>query len=216
MPEVVGGIECPGFDVEAFKAECRAPVYPGLINRWILVRTDADNASLVEVKDNAKAQLKHWFWPSDMGSIDNIEIGEPLRGSLGSYRPQGIVKRSNQCAQTMTVRAKTPWFVPVSFAYRGSADSIPWPAWKDTFMGDWCPIAADWILFLVESPGSDAPPEERGWLPKLPDMPELPSAPDITKAAREGIAIGTVLVLLGVGGFVLWSTRKERVYVSAE
>ena len=66
MPEV-GGIECPGFDVEAFKAACRAPVYPGLINRWILVRTDADNASLVEVKDNAKAQLKHWFWPGDIG-----------------------------------------------------------------------------------------------------------------------------------------------------
>jgi len=210
VPEV-GGIECPGFDVDAFKAACRAPVYPGLINRWILVRTDVDNKSLVEVREGAKAQLKHWFWPSDMGTIDNTEIGDPLRGSLGSYKPSGIVKRANQCDQPMTVRTTNQaWFIPVSFAYRGSADTVPWPAWKDTFMGDWCPIAADWILFLVESPGTDAPPEERGWLPKLPDMPELPSAPDMTKAAREGVAIGTVLVLVSVGAYVAWSTRKER------
>lgn len=209
MPEIkLGELECPSIDVEQFKSDCRAPVYPDLMNHWLLVRTDVDNPSTRDVKVNAETMMAHWFsrWGA-MGRIDNVKVGDPVRGKP---KPRGIVKTANSCKHPINVRTDAggagPWFVPVDFAYRGSDKTVPWPVWKDEFLGGWCPAGADWALFAVERPGEDAPKEKGGWVPTLPS---LPSVPDIRKDIRTGATIATVLVLVAVGAGVAYAGRSK-------
>ena len=56
-----GDLGCPNLDVDKWRAENRVPLFPGKVNRWILVRTLRDNPTPDDLKSTLAATFMKWF-----------------------------------------------------------------------------------------------------------------------------------------------------------
>jgi len=169
----VGDLGCPGVDVEKWRNDNRAPLFPGKINRWLLVRTTRDDPTPDDLKNTLAATFERWFsgtpldpaFPFDgttrsaaadlirleRVSTERLSLAQPARrfeelpGLLPSVAPGGVV------------------WLEVTFAYRGQQLSMPWPvrtgaAVQLQSQAD-CPVGADWMLASVAFPETAAPGE---------------------------------------------------------
>lgn len=187
-----GDLFCPGVDIEKFKAANRVPMFPGKWQVWKLYRTDKDNPSAADIEQTARAVVLQWFKTIEAGDVDHIEVlsGPPA----GSKR----VKRWEDNPSPMSVHAKTPIVVWVSFVYRGTATDGPWPVHKAQVINPWCPVDADWML------GEVWLPDEKKPIPEAPTVPEI-IRPEVEKAKEWVSSFGegfggwlAVVALLGV------------------
>jgi hypothetical protein len=186
-----GDLFCPGVDIEKFKAENRVPMFPGKWQAWKLYRTDRDNPSAEDIHHTARAVVLQWFKTIEAGGVDHIETvtGPPA----GSKR----VKRWQDNPAPMSVHAKTPIVVWVSFVYRGSRTDGPWPVHKAQIVNPWCPVDADWML------GEVWLPDEKKPVPEAPIVPEL-IRPDVEKGqewlGQFGAGFGSWLAIVALVG----------------
>ena len=56
-----GDLGCPGVDVDKWRDANRAPLFPGKINRWLLVRTTRDDPTPDDLKNTLAATFARWF-----------------------------------------------------------------------------------------------------------------------------------------------------------
>lgn len=212
---VFGDLGCPGIDVDAWEKANRAPLFPGKVQRWILVRTDRDNPSIPDdIVQTLKAALGKWFEATPFDPLDPRGV----RGLVDSVKVERIsrerltmtdrVKRREDLTLPPTVEAKVPIWIAVSFAYRGAASDMPWPVRKGGAIqlssSAHCPVAADWILDQVgEPPKAEAPP-----LPPLGDaLPD--AAADVVNAAVFKTFGLPLLAVAGLLGLVILAKRSN-------
>lgn len=204
-----GDLLCPGVDVDKFKLECQAPVFPNQWNHWRLYRTTRDNPTDQEVIDTALAFLGKITTPMDMGKIRHEDIVVIKDNSVheNPWKTHIIMNRL-ECTQSIQLAHSdfNPAYrtVYVRFVYRGSRDKIPWPVRKVSSigLGSWCPLDADWILDSVFAPSSVNVPAE-STDPILPGYVEQ-GVPEVTldykqKALLWGLGIGAVAAMVGYG-----------------
>lgn len=205
-----GDLLCPGVDVDKFKEQCQAPVFPNQWNHWRLYRTTRDNPTDQELVESCLAFLGKITMPMDMGKIRHEDIVVIANNDQHSNPWQTeIIKNRLECDQTINLAHSD--FNPayrtlyVRFVYRGSRTSIPWPVRKVNAigLGSWCPLAADWILDSVFAPKQENVPAESSD-PTLPSYIDrgLPNAPELSmgqKAAVIGLGIGALALALGYG-----------------
>lgn len=177
---------CQGIDPDLWGKTNQAPLFNGKVNRWLLVRSSspnsnsgyatgtADKFSSQDVSDNVKAFLWEIFHQTleqtgtpdlvtDVGyRVGDADLVKVINVSTTPPSFLNAVKTRDQLSQLPTIKGSNPWWVVIEFAYRGGAQSIPWP----TVRWSWnpldpqnCPFDADWQLYAVGSAETPAPLE---------------------------------------------------------
>jgi len=169
----VGDLGCPGVDVDKWRDENRAPLFPGKVNRWLLVRTTRDNPTPDDLKNTLAATFARWFegtpldpaMPFDgttrSGAADLIRLERVSKERLNLAHP---ARRFEELpGQLPSVAPGEVVWLEVTFAYRGQLLSMPWPVRTGaeiqlTSQAN-CPVGADWMLAAAAFPEAGAPDE---------------------------------------------------------
>jgi hypothetical protein len=170
----VGDVGCPDVDVEAWQKQNRVPLFPGKVNRWIVVRTLRDDPTPDDLKTTLAATFVKWFdgtpfdpvLPSDgttrSATADLIKLERVSKDRLSF--PQPARRREQLAGMLPTVRPGEFVWLEVSFAYRGQLVDMPWPVRTGAAVqlnsSANCPVQADWMLDSAAVPTVDAPPEK--------------------------------------------------------
>jgi hypothetical protein len=170
----IGDLGCPGIDVDAWQKQNRVPLFPGKVNRWILVRTLRDDPTPAELKDTLAATFSKWFagtpfdpvLPSEgttrSATADLIKLERVSKERLSF--PQPARRREELPGILPTLRPGELVWLEVSFAYRGQLVDMTWPvrtgAAAQLESSAHCPVGADWILDAAAVPTTNAPPEK--------------------------------------------------------
>lgn len=169
----IGDLGCPGIDVDKWRDDNRVPLFPGKVNRWILVRTTRDNPTPDDLKTTLAATFERWFdgTPLDPALPFN---GTTRSAAADLIRLERVAKDRLTFAQPVRRREELPGPMPtlspgdvvwleVTFAYRGQLLSMPWPVRTGAAVqlqsSANCPVGADWMLDSAAFPAADAPPE---------------------------------------------------------
>jgi hypothetical protein len=231
----VGDLGCPGIDVDKWREDNRAPLFPAKINRWILVRTTRDDPTPDDLKNTLAATFERWFAGTPLdpalpfngttrsGAADLIRLERVSKDRLTFDQP--VRRREELPGMTPSVVAGGVVWLEVTFAYRGQLLSMPWPvrtgaAVQLTSQAE-CPVGADWMLDTVAFPAVAAPPEmsstEKAGT-ALGDTASKAGAAASGAAAKVLDSLWTPLLLLAGGAvFFLLLKRafeKEPVHVS--
>jgi hypothetical protein len=169
----VGDLGCPGVDVEKWRAENRAPLFPGKVNRWLLVRTTRDDPTPDDLKNTLAATFEKWFagtpldpaFPFDgttrSAAADLVRLERVSKERLNLAHP---ARRFEELPGLLpSVRSGEVVWLEVTFAYRGQLLSMPWPvrtgAEVQLQSQAGCPVGADWMLAAAAFPETGAPDE---------------------------------------------------------
>lgn len=167
--------------LKSWRSNNRITLYPRRVNRWILIRTGADQRVSEDIEREAKEVLLAWFGDTLPGSeIPRGRIADPethgvFSGILNIPKPLewegGPITSVADLPSPPNLRdddssfdhSARDWAVTVSFAYYGSATSAPWPVSSilhDTpfySLPPWfefeCPYGAVWTVGAVFPPG---------------------------------------------------------------
>lgn len=168
-----GDLGCPNVDVDKWRLENRVPLFPGKVNRWVLVRTLRDNPTPDDLKSTLAATFMKWFEGTTLDPV--LVYNDTTRSAAADLiKLERVSKERLSFGDTARRREDLPGVVPtlrpgeyvwmeVSFAYRGEQKDMPWPVRTGAIVqlqsSAQCPVEADWILDSVASPKEDAPPE---------------------------------------------------------
>ena len=170
---LVGDLGCPGVDVDDWRKRNRVPLFPGKVNRWVLVRTTRDDPTPDDLKNTLAAVFVKWFEGTVLdpalvfkgttrsATADLIKLENVSKDRLSFDHPAR--RREELPGVGPTVAPGNLVWLQVSFAYRGQQKDMPWPvrtgASVQLTSSAQCPIGADWMLDSVQTPTEDAPPE---------------------------------------------------------
>ncbi len=169
-------MSCPGVDVAAWHNKNQAPLYPGKMNRWIVLRTLRDEPDPDFLKSSLAAVFVKWFdgsWFDPLltfdgttrsGAADLIKLVNASQDRL-LLSPATATREKLPYGTLPTIAPGPVIFLEVEFAYRGFAKTMPWPTYKregivQTQETSGCPVGADWVLDRVGAPIADAPKEK--------------------------------------------------------
>lgn len=162
---VIDKIICPGIDLDKYRAECVAPLFPDMWNTWRLYKATTPDEDPAKFGDKALAFMT-WL---DLNVFDGkIRQLGPENIHVGEENPFGttpILTRQTVCDMPMALEAtegKPPYLsAVVRFVYRGVAQGTPWPAYKITtpVTQSLCPSGARWLLDTVYAPSQEKVPD---------------------------------------------------------
>jgi hypothetical protein len=170
---LVGDLGCPGVDVDDWRVRNRVPLFPGKVNRWVLVRTTRDDPTPDDLKNTLAAVFVKWFEGTVLdpalvfkgttrsATADLIKLEKVAKDRLSF--DHSARRREDLPGVGPTVAPGNLVWLQVSFSYRGQQKDMPWPvrtgAAVQLTSSAQCPIGADWMLDSVQTPTEDAPPE---------------------------------------------------------
>jgi hypothetical protein len=158
---VVGDVGCPGIDVDQWQKDNRVPLFPGKVNRWILVRTLRDDPTPEDLKTTLAATFSKWFKGTPFDPVLPFKLERVSKEHLSFPNP---ARTRLQIPGVPTVRPGEVVWLEVSFAYRGQQIDMPWPVRTGAAVqldsSARCPSGADWMLDSAAVPTVDAPPEK--------------------------------------------------------
>jgi hypothetical protein len=199
-------------DVAQWQEQNRCPLYPGKLQEWVLIRAvPADYENNPEwITHDCWRALALWFdvpaygqltlgqTIKSGGPIDTVDVKRIAKTQLSF--PSEIVKRREELTTLPIVKGTSAYWVQVTFAYRGTDASMPWPCWNydglDVFNSKqdrMAPFDCDWVLDTVWMPTA-TPAEAKGMLDSTID-----AASDV---ATEALDVGGKIlkpVLIGAG-----------------
>jgi hypothetical protein len=159
-------------DAEAWASATKAPVFPGQVNRWILVRGARDDATRAQVLEEVpivvSKALGYTLIPPLTPGLKIISV-ELLDGQPKLEQRQGA--RIEELPEPIAVPSRPghpAWWVKVEFATSTGTTSTPWPVFVASTLGlrgtigwDWEPsMEADWLLWAVDKPRKATEDEE--------------------------------------------------------
>ena len=170
----IGDLGCPGVDVDDWRKRNRVPLFPGKVNRWVLVRTTRDDPTPDDLKNTLAAVFVKWFEGTVLdpalvfkgttrsATADLIKLEKVSKERLSFEHP--AARREDLPGVSPTVTPGEVVWLQVSFSYRGQQKDMPWPvrtgAMVQLTSSAQCPIGADWMLDSAQTPTEAAPPEQ--------------------------------------------------------
>lgn len=208
-------MSCP-VDPEKWAEQNRVELYPGKVNRWVLVRTLRDNPTPETLRDTTRAVMGKWFRDSGVGvmtaeasdAVDSISI-ESCSYSRPTPRKTDQRRESTQPVPLMAPSEHGYVYLTVDFNYRGAQRSMPWPVWSQAFSllrsSKICPIGADWMLAQASAPTAEQPlpeaPPEQSWWEKVDQYGSHTPLGDVQNLVRlAGVALA---IYVGVQAYGL-------------
>ena len=196
---LIGDLGCPGVDVDEWRKRNRVPLFPGKVNRWVLVRTTRDNPTPEDLKNTLAAVFVKWFEGTVLdpalvfkgttrsSTADLIKLERVSKDRLSLENPAR--RREELPGVGPTVAPGDLVWLEVSFAYRGQQTDMPWPVRTSAAMqltsSAQCPVGADWMLDAAQTPTMDAPPEQT----------PVEKAGEVVNNAAAGVASGLFSLL---------------------
>jgi hypothetical protein len=219
MTTVVGDLGCQGIDVDDWRRRNRVPLFPGKVNRWVLIRTTRDNPTPDDLKNTLAAVFVKWF----EGTVLDPALvfkGTTRSSTADLIKLERASKDRLSFDKTARRREELPGVGPtaapgqvvwleVSFSYRGQQTDMPWPVRTGAAMqltsSAQCPIGADWVLDSAQIPTVDAPPEQTTGQ-KAGEV-----LGDAASSAASGIAslLWLPLVVIGVAALLVLRARED-------
>lgn len=224
---VVGDLGCADVDTEKWMETNRVKLFPGKVNRWVLVRTLRDKPDPQDLQNTLVAVFNKWFGTDPLDPAFSLGLPEKDKraGSTDGFKiinagpVQPTLSKTIQRRETLPM-GPTPTingkggviFLTVTFNYRGLNKDRPWPVrTAPGIIGVQlesranCPVDADWILSDVGEPEADAPPKR--------DLPDIiheevikPTVNAVAEGAQDVVLWALGLSLLVAGG--LFVARK--------
>jgi hypothetical protein len=170
----IGDLGCPGVDVDDWRKRNRVPLFPGKVNRWVLIRTTRDDPTPDDLKNTLAAVFSKWFEGTVLdpalvfkgttrsATADLIKLENVSKDRLSLDNPAR--RREDLPGVSPTVAPGSVVWLEVSFAYRGRQTDMPWPvrtgAAVQLTSSAQCPVGADWVLDSAQTPTENAPPEQ--------------------------------------------------------
>lgn len=170
----VGDLGCQGVDVDDWRKRNRVPLFPGKVNRWVLIRTTRDDPTPDDLKNTLAAVFSKWFEGTVLdpalvfkgttrsATADLIKLEKVSKDRLSVANPAR--RREDLPGVSPTVAPGNFVWLEVTFAYRGQQTDMPWPVRTGAAMqltsSAQCPIGADWVLDSAQTPTEKAPPEQ--------------------------------------------------------
>jgi hypothetical protein len=170
----VGDLGCQGVDVDDWRKRNRVPLFPGKVNRWVLIRTTRDDPTPDDLKNTLAAVFSTWFEGTVLdpalvfkgttrsATADLIKLEKISKDRLSVANPAR--RREDLPGVSPTVAPGNVVWLEVTFAYRGQQTDMPWPVRTGAAMqlmsSAQCPIGADWVLDSTQTPTENAPPEQ--------------------------------------------------------
>jgi hypothetical protein len=170
----VGDLGCQGVDVDDWRKRNRVPLFPGKVNRWVLIRTTRDDPTPDDLKNTLAAVFSKWFEGTVLdpalvfkgttrsATADLIKLEKVSKDRLSVANPAR--RREDLPGVSPTVAPGNVVWLEVTFAYRGQQTDMPWPVRTGAAMqltsSAQCPIGADWVLDSAQTPTENAPPEQ--------------------------------------------------------
>jgi hypothetical protein len=213
-----GDLGCPGVDVDEWRKQNRVPLFPGKVNRWVLVRTTRDNPTPDDLKNTLAAVFVKWFEGTVLdpalvfkgttrsATADLIKLERVSKDRLSFDNPAR--RREELPGVSPSVAPGKVVWLEVTFAYRGQQTDMPWRVRTGAAMqltsSAQCPIGADWMLDAAQTPTVDAPPEQTSG----------EKATEVVSAAADGVAGGLFnllwlpLAALGAVALLVWQARR--------
>lgn len=141
---------CP-IDVEEWNVNHRATVFPGQVNRWILVRNRSSSLTEKELMYSFMAALNKWLARGiffDPGALyDGVKVLRTSQTRLTLPAPKQTRDRLPLPLPTVKADDGKVMYLDVSFNYRGHLSVIPWPVYTFGILeSESCPINAEWML----------------------------------------------------------------------
>lgn len=229
-----GDVLCPGVDVDAYKANCRVPLFPNQWNVWEVWVSTKEAPTRDKAVDLTRNFLRHVFAAHPATTAPQVTLGpaEFVAAQLGPYTTPGasgaprtprVVAATREglgpSCPVPTVEGPDAMLVTVSFVFRGSETSWPWPTlgnrpaslWDATETG-WCPIDAVAVLgrALAPVPGEQVPLQGGIWRNIKDEFPDFSEGVEIVGAAVREVVKGATSRLaflaigVGLGAFALW------------
>lgn len=212
---VLDKIICPGVDLDTYRAECIAPLFPNMWNTWRLYRASTPSTDPAKFADQALAFMT-WL---DLNVFDgkirqlgpeNIHVGED-----NPWNTPPMLTRQSVCTVPMSLEASSgqpPYLsAVVRFVYRGVATGTPWPAYKITtpITQSLCPTGARWLLDTVYTPSQkDVPDASKDSVLPPYYSTHSPSPPsDWSFGTKLTIGGGLILVVGLLGAYVIRSFK---------
>jgi hypothetical protein len=171
---IIGDLGCPGVDVDDWRKRSRVPLFPGKVNRWVLVRTTRDNPTPDDLKNTLAAVFVKWFEGTVLdpalvfkgttrsATADLIKLEKVSKDRLSFEHPAR--RREDLPGVGPTVAPGEVVWLEVSFSYRGQQKDMPWPVHTGAAVqltsSAQCPVGAAWMLDSTQMPTEDAPPEQ--------------------------------------------------------
>jgi hypothetical protein len=169
-----GDLGCQGVDVDDWRTRNRVPLFPGKVNRWVLIRTTRDDPTPDDLKNTLAAVFSKWFEGTVLdpalvfkgttrsATADLIKLEKVSKDRLSLANPAR--RREDLPGVSPTVAPGNFVWLEVTFAYRGQQTDMPWPvrtgAAVQLTSSAQCPIGADWVLDSAQTPTENAPPEQ--------------------------------------------------------
>lgn len=170
----VGDLGCQGVDVHDWRKRNRVPLFPGKVNRWLLIRTTRDDPTPDDLKNTLAAVFSKWFEGTVLdpalvfkgttrsATADLIKLENVSKDRLSLANPAR--RREDLPGVSPTVAPGNVVWLEVTFAYRGRQTDMPWPVRTGAAMqltsSAQCPIGADWVLDSAQTPTENAAPEQ--------------------------------------------------------
>ncbi|HEX3853060.1 MAG TPA: hypothetical protein VHW01_18990 [Polyangiaceae bacterium] len=170
----IGDLGCQGVDVDDWRKRNRVPLFPGKVNRWVLIRTTRDDPTPDDLKNTLAAVFSKWFEGTVLdpalvfkgttrsATADLIKLEKVSKDRLSVANPAR--RREDLPGVSPTVAPGNFVWLEVTFAYRGQQTDMPWPVRTGAAMqltsSAQCPIGADWVLDSAQTPTENAPPEQ--------------------------------------------------------
>ncbi|MES1174939.1 MAG: hypothetical protein ABUL62_11495 [Myxococcales bacterium] len=213
-----GDLGCPGVDVDEWRKQNRVPLFPGKVNRWVLVRTTRDNPTPDDLKNTLAAVFVKWFEGTVLdpalvfkgttrsATADLIKLERISKDRLSLDNPAR--RREELPGVSPSVAPGEVVWLEVTFAYRGQQTDMPWPVRTGAAMqltsSAQCPIGADWMLDAAQTPTMDAPREQTSG----------DKAGEVVSNAADTVASGLFnllwlpLAALGAVALLVWQARR--------
>jgi hypothetical protein len=219
MTTVVGDLGCQGVDVDDWRKRNRVPLFPGKVNRWVLIRTTRDDPTPDDLKNTLAAVFVKWFEGTVLdpalvfkgttrsSTADLIKLERASKDRLSFDKTAR--RREELPGVGPTAAPGTVVWLEVSFAYRGQETDMPWPVRTGAAMqlksSAQCPIGADWVLDSAQTPTADAPPEQST------GEKAGEAVSDAASSAASGILslLWLPLAVLGVAALLVLRARNE-------
>ena len=173
-------------DAEEWSRRTEIPVYPGKVQRWILVRHSDDDVAQAEVETDAVDALAKWLGFPHRGLLPGVKVVSS-RASLEEPRvSRRMSKRPEELPELVAVKGQRPWWVELEWTSTSSRTELPWPVLTRSVTGwHWEPsMEADWMLRTVDKPRAPTVEEK----PKSPMERVEETAKDVASAFK-GVAI---------------------------
>ncbi|MEI9948314.1 MAG: hypothetical protein WDO74_04870 [Pseudomonadota bacterium] len=213
-----GDLGCPGVDVDEWRKLNRVPLFPGKVNRWVLVRTTRDNPTPDDLKNTLAAVFVKWFEGTVLdpaltfkgttrsSTADLIKLERVSKERLSLDNPAR--RREELPGLGPTVAPGDVVWLEVTFAYRGQQTDMPWPVRTGAAMqltsSAQCPVGADWMLDAAQMPTLDAPLEQAS-TEKAGEV--LSNAADAVTGSLFNL-LWLPLAALGAVALLVWQARR--------